>query len=529
MKEKGLSINLLSPSEDYVKYLGEITSLNSIETSGTQFDPDGLYSVEFFGVSGSKERMVKFAYINMRLEVIHPKIYESITTLDGMFPKIIAGKLHVKLDKKTGEFIEDDSGETGYTFFVNSIKFLKFKRNESKQRDSKIDLIYKAVKEKKVTYSRLLVLPAGMRDYEILADGRPSEDEINDKYRAVIRDKDLIGSIDIDDDLSLIDPIRAKLQDDINNIYDYIKTLIDGKHKFTRGKWIKAGVTNGTRNVFSGIPTKITNIDDPDNIGIDTAVLGVLQTAKAFLPLSFRKYKEMFLDNLTDFSRDEMLLLDRKFTPKRHKLKDTDFDRWTTRDGVDSVIYRTISDSVKNSPIIIDNHYLALINDLGDKISIVTGEDVEFIDDKTNLRPMTYGELMFFITKDIVKKYPITLTRHPVIENGSTYYAFVKLLTTTEDRIVTNIKTGEVYKNYPLPDRSWINTIGLHYSRLAGMQADFDGDTGPAIGYQTIDAAEEAKRIVNSPEYYIDSTGNPLLEIIDDVLVKTIKTLTRKG
>jgi len=128
MKEKGLSINLLSPSEDYVKYLGEITSLNSIETSGTQFDPDGLYSVEFFGVSGSKERMVKFAYINMRLEVIHPKIYESITTLDGMFPKIIAGKLHVKLDKKTGEFILDENGqEILYNTYISDKQFVKEK------------------------------------------------------------------------------------------------------------------------------------------------------------------------------------------------------------------------------------------------------------------------------------------------------------------------------------------------------------------------------------------------------------------
>jgi len=529
MDKKGMSISLLSPSKEYVKYLGEVTSLNSIETSGTQFDPNGLYSIEFFGVSGSKERMVKFAYINIHLEVIHPKIWETIVSLDNKYMKIIEGKLYVKLDKKTGEFIEDDSGDTGYTFFLKSIKDLKFKRNESKQRDSKIDLIYKAVKENKITYSRLLVLPAGMRDYEILSDGRPSEDEINDKYRAVMRDKDLISSIDIDGDLSMIDPIRVKLQEDINAIYEYIKTLIDGKHKFIRGKWIKAGVTNGTRNVFSGIPTKITNIDDPDNINIDTVVLGVLQTAKAFLPLSFRKFKEIFIDTLTDFTREEMLLIDQKLHSKRVKLKDTDFDRWTTRDGVDSVIYRCISDSVKNSPVIIDNNYLAMIDDKGNEISIITGEDIDLIEDKTNIRPMTYGELLFFITKDIAKKYPVTLTRHPVIENGSTYYAFVKLLTTTEDRVVTNIKTGEVYKHYPNLGGSWVNTIGLHYSRLAGMGADFDGDTGPVIGYQTIDAAEEAKRIVNSPEYYIDSSGSPLLEIIDDVLVKTIKTLTRKG
>jgi hypothetical protein len=60
------------------------------------------------------------------------------------------------------------------------------------------------------------------------------------------------------------------------------------------------------------------------------------------------------------------------------------------------------------------------------------------------------------------------------------------------------------------------------------MGADFDGDTGPFIGYQTIDAAEEAREVVSKSDYYIGSDGKPLLEIIDDVLTKTIKTLTKK-
>jgi hypothetical protein len=526
--KKALSIKLLSPTKEELKYLGEITSLNSIETSGTKFDPNGLYSIEFFGVSGSKERMIKFAYIKTIVDVIHPKIYKAIMSLDNKFEKIITNKLKVKLDKKTGTFIEDEDGETGYTFFLDSIKYLKFERNDSKQRDSKIDLIYKTVKDNKLIYNNLFVLPAGMRDYEITDDGRPSEDEINDLYRTVIRDKDLITGLNTDGDLSLIDPIRIKLQDDVNAIYDYIKSLIDGKHKFIRGKWIKSGVTGGTRNVFSGIPTNIKHIDDPDVIKPYEVVLGCLQTAKTFGPLAHFHIKKTFLENVIDYENEEMVLFDENLKPKKTKIKTTDYEKWTTKDGLESIIYRCIDDNVKNSPIVINGKYLYLIYDNGKEIKLVSGNDIDFIEDSNNLRPITYGEFLFFSVKDVVKKYPGTTTRHPVIENGSTYYAFVKLRTTTEDREVKDLSTGEIYRNYPIIGRAWVNTIGLHYSRLEGMGADFDGDTGPFIGYQTIDAAEEAREVVSKSDYYIGSDGKPLLDIIDDVLTKTIKTLTKK-
>jgi hypothetical protein len=529
MKKEGLSVGLLSPTKEDVKYIGEITSLNSLQVSSTNFDPDGLYSVEFFGIVGSKDRLNKMAYIDTKIPVIHPKIYEALMSLDALYLKILTGKARVVIDKKEKCFVEDPNGGTGYTFFINNIEKIELKRNESERRDAKIDLVYKAIRENKLTYTRHYVLPAGMREYEITADNRPSEDEINDLYRKVLRDKDLIVGIDTDDDLSLIDPIRVKLQDDVISIYDYIKALVDGKHKFVRGKWIKAGVTHGTRNVFSGVPTAITNIFDiDDTITPKDVVLGVMQTAKAFGPITYFEIKKRFLNSIIDPNTETFVLISDKFSAVRKKPNTKEYDRWSTRDGIDSVVYRAISDAVKNLPVVIDSCYLACIYEDGENIKVVTSDTVDLIDDKDKLRPMTYGEMLFFATKDSSKKYPVTTTRHPVIENGSSYYAMIKLRTTMTDREVTDMDTGEIYKHYPVIGEAWYNTIGLHYSRLDGMGADFDGDTGSIIAYMTIDAAEEAARLMKEFTYYVNATGTPTLNLVDDVLVKLVKTLTKK-
>ena len=59
------------------------------------------------------------------------------------------------------------------------------------------------------------------------------------------------------------------------------------------------------------------------------------------------------------------------------------------------------------------------------------------------------------------------------------------------------------------------------------MEYNVDGDKGPLIGYLTLDAAEEAKQKINDKSFYVSVTGKPTLDIVDDVIEKTIKTMTR--
>ncbi len=524
-----INLTLISPKASDVKNLGQIKSLNSLDITGNNFQSDGLYSVEIFTVSGSDTRNKIFGFIDIKLDIIHPKIFDALTSLSSTYMKIMEGKLIVKFDSKEKDFIIDEDGQTGYQFFLEHIDKIKFKRNNSKKRDSKIDMIYKFLKENKITYNKLLVMPAGLRDYEVTKDGRISEDEINDLYRTVLRDIDLVGSIDISkDELQMIDPIRIKLQKDIISVYDYIKNLIDGKHKFIRGSWTKRGIDYGTRNIFSGIPIKVRDLDDTADVTKPyETIVGVLQASKAFLPLVYFNTKKYFLNDIISIAGTNANLVDIKtLKQKTIELEKSEFEKWSTQDGIDSILNRAIDDEIKNSPIIISGYFLKLIYDDGKEIKLIDDLDLESDLDLKFVRPITYGEFMFITVYNVIKKYPATIARHPVIEEGSTYYTFLKVYSTVTSRTINFINDDDIFYNYPILGKSWINTIGLHYSRLGGLGADHDGDTGPLIGYLTIDAAEEALRKINEVSFYRSVTGRPTMELVDSIVDKTIKTMT---
>jgi len=469
-----ITLDLLAPSAKDVQFLGEVTSLSSLTDAGNSFDPNGLYSTEIFSVSGSDERMTHFGYIDIKFPILHPKIFEIITSLSKEYIQIMESKLYVKLNEKTGEFEHDDDGDTGYQFFLDSIPKLKFKETNSKKRKIKIELLKKYIAKGKITYSRLLVLPAGLRDYEVTKDGRISEDEINDLYRTVLRDKTVLGDNNISKaELRMIDPVRFKLQKDINAVYDYLKVLIDGKHKFIRGNWIKRGVDYGTRNIFSSIPSVVNDLDDEDAIVKPyETIVGVLQAAKIFLPLVSYRIKQDFLGDILSATGETATLVDPKTMKlKTVSLKKKEFEKWSTQDGIDSIINRTLDDDVKNMPIIIDGYYLKLIYDNGKEIKLIDDPDMEELDSKY-FRPVTYGEFLFLAVYDITKEYPAATARHPIIEEGSTYYTMLRLYGTVNNRNVVDLKTGNRLYHYPLPNEKWVNTIGLHFSRLGQMGAD---------------------------------------------------------
>jgi len=530
--KKEVTLLPLDASDKEVSLLGEVDDLNILDATGHEFATQGLYSVEIFSVPGSKERMNTFGFINLKTYIMHPDFFAKIITLNSIFMKIMESKITVTLDKKKGVFIEDPDGQTGFDFFMKSIPYLKFERNNSKQRDEKIDNVEKFIKMKKYKIKNLYVLPAGMREYEIKEKGKITEDEINDFYRNVLRDKNLVGTFDLDsDEISIIDPIRLKLQMDIYALYKYIFTIIDGKNKLMRGKWIKRGITHGTRNVFSGIPATITNLKDKHSgLRVEETILGVVQVAAAFLPLVHYKLKELFINDkfaVTDFTAE---LYDPKTLQKKiYEIDKKPYEQWTSVDGFNSIINRCTSDEIKESQILIEGKVFGLIFDNGKEVMIV--KDINDVDENERkfVRPITYGELLFFITKDVAKKYPITVTRHPVIEDGSTYYSKILLYTTNDFRKVTDRETGEVYQRYIKFGTAWVNTTGLHFTRLPGLGADFDGDKGTVLGYMTEDTVDEMKKILSDISFFVSPSGTPRLSLVDDIAEKVIKTLSKKN
>jgi len=103
------------------KNLKPVTTVRLYEKVG-KTDPAGLFSEEIFSRFGSAERRKNFAYVNLKVTVIHPEAYPIITGLDSTISKLLTNKAKYVITKE-GLLVEDpEKGSSGITFFINNYK-----------------------------------------------------------------------------------------------------------------------------------------------------------------------------------------------------------------------------------------------------------------------------------------------------------------------------------------------------------------------------------------------------------------------
>ncbi len=534
---KLINLNLIFPDKDYVKYLRPITNTQIFEESGKATNSEGLYSNVIFGPYGSESRMAKFGYIDLRIDVVHPLIYNTIISLSSFYKGIISGNTYATFDKKSGMFLESDisNGDSGYEFFFSHIFQLKFERTSSKKRDKKIELIEKYQKKNTIFNSKLLVLPAGLRDYSIDKNERVVEDDINDLYRSVINLSRFLTNINTDD-LKSLDQIRFRLQTAIGLIYDHLMTMIDGKKKFIQEHWTSRAIDFGTRNVASGIPLKIANLEDDDIPSITESRCGIFQYIKAIDPIAKYEVNKLFISNVFKEGTDNALVVDKdSLVSKRIEVLPKFKDMWLTNDGLDSIMNKMLDDNIKNSPILIGTEYFGIVSDTGSKVTFYTNSALIPDDvDKDTLRPITYGEMFYISIYRGINKYPGLITRFPVAGQGSIYTTNLRIDTTPKSRTVIFNYVSEMgeesfkINNYPNTNSPWINALNVNYSRLSGLGADFDGDKFSLTVLFSEDAREEIDKLMNSVSYYITADGLPTHDFSDAPTELVMKTMSRR-
>ena len=100
------NIDLLILGVDQLRFLGEVKKAQIFEPNSSVFDKDGLFSANIFGAIGSEYRSTNFGYIDVTLDMLHPIIFENLLSLKSLYPEIVTGKIYVKYDSKTKEFVE---------------------------------------------------------------------------------------------------------------------------------------------------------------------------------------------------------------------------------------------------------------------------------------------------------------------------------------------------------------------------------------------------------------------------------------
>jgi len=521
--DKLINLNLLFPNDAYVKYMKEVKATRVFD--GTNVEEEGLYSEDIFGAIGSEVRMSRFGYIDLFTDIIHPLLYINLISLSSLYKKVIEGKAFVILKK--GEYIEvpEEEGSTGFTYFLSTFKQLKLERNDSKERDEKIDLINKHAHP---VYNKILVYPAGLRDFSVDRHGNIKEHEMVDYYVKIIslsklvREYKHLGS-DVDD-------ILLKIQTGCVELYEYLFSLVDGKHKVIRKNFTSRYVDYGTFNVLTSTPVKIDSLDDDTDI--TATQMGMLQYIKSIDPIAKFALNRFIPEKCFSLDGGKARVFDSNYKSMYIEVSNKSRDLWTTQRGYDTIFNMAGKDEFLNTIVSIDEHYPIVLSE--DKDNIYLYRESDSIPEGVEVRPLVYGEMLYFmlLEDDNHKKYPSLTTRHPVAGPNSIYVSPIKLNTTTRSlrKTIHFVEEGTkiIVPNAPVLGDNYMLGFTPPTSRLKGMGADHDGDKSISRVMFTEESIEELNAFMNSVAYFVNPDLTPTLDFDDDISKFVALTLTKK-
>jgi len=528
------NITLLVLSPDKLRNLRPVRSLDITEGATNNFHPDGLYSTEIFGKVGDKRRKMAFSYIDIKVEIFHPIIYRRLIRMRTLYQEIMSGNEYAKWNPDTRDFERASplEGETGFDFFISHWKDINIQDTDTVSRDQTIKLIerYRDV----ALTSKIVVMPAGYRDLEY-ENGRIREVDINGFYKRLLSTSNAIADMAVKLSPSAINRARYNLQCTFNDLYNYIEKLVEGKHKLLMGKWATRATYNGTRNVITAMLNDAKELNGPGEVGFNHTQIGIYQAAKNLLPVTQFHMRNGILHDVFVTIDRPVYLIDKK-TLRREEVwvKPEIFDYWGSDEGIEKVISTLANESARHRPVEINGRYLALV--YKDDAYFKVFYDIEDLPDgfdRKNVFPITLAELVYISLYRVVGKYPLLLTRYPVTGAGSIYPSLVYLRTTVKAKALRELDDDWGPQNdefiahqFPIVGEAFVNSMIPHSSRLALLDADFDGDTASGPCVYSDDAVEENRAFMASKKAYIGTDGRPLASIDVSTLALIFHNLT---
>lgn len=420
MKKSMLPLNLgmLNLTQDQLKTIRPVTTLDIFDGPGGNFHDDGLFSTLTFGRVGDPLRDRKFGYIDLKIPVLHPVMYQRIIRLKGLYKEIMMGTRYAIFNQDTKDFEPGDvlNGNTGYEFFISHWHELAPAKTGSTQRDLRIDMLGKYRDKSLVTH--WLVLPAGLREADIETDGRVAMDEINDLYQSVLMiARNFPDSLPKGEDRSIYDRTRYSLTLKLSEIYTYIERLITGKKGFIQGRFASRRVFNTTRNVLTSQDVSTADLTLPNRPKFRDTMVGLHQVTKGLLPKAIFYLKQSVLGEIFDTANNTVELVD-PTTLKRTwvEVATDEIDLWSTNEGLEKVIHELSVIEKRDRPIMVADHYLALVyvDDKQNYKILRSIDDVPEGFDSKWVRPITWMELIYLSGVDHWNTFPSLVTRYPV-------------------------------------------------------------------------------------------------------------------
>lgn len=479
------NISILNLTKEKLRGILPITALDTYDGMTSNFHDGGLFSTLIFGRVGSKERDRTFAYINLKVKILHPAIYKDLISLKDLYRGIINGTEWAYWDDTEKDFIRTDpiGGSTGIAFFYARWADLVFKETGSDERAIKIAMINKF---RDIAWlDKILVMPAGYRDVETDKNGRPTQDEINDHYRRCLQIANTIADVNFDYNINPnYDQQRRNMQYAVVTIYNMLENMLSGKTGFFQDKWASRRIVNGTRNVLSSLDVSSYSLNDPRAPSIDRTEVGIYQTLKGLLPIANYRIRNGWVGQVFG-TNEQSVYLTNTDTLKR-ELVDLPYsilDQWTTKEGIEKLINSFEDETIRQQPVIIDGYYLGLI--YIDKNSFKIFGDIDELPDhldQKNVSPLTLTQLIYLSGYAEWNNYGGFFTRFPVTGTGSTYPTEIYLRTTIRSSTkYERSSTWEIQKDrdhqcLEFPDTSltakFMESLSPHPAFLPGLGGD---------------------------------------------------------
>lgn len=492
------------------------------------FHSKGLFSIESFGRVGEAKRTRLFGYIDLNISVLHPLIFKVLCDLKSLYSGIMNGKEYAIFDSKTGDFVKADptTGQTGYEFFVSHLDKLVVEERPSDKRETYIKVFKKYRETGGLMMDKLVVLPAGHRDYVIDDNGKPSEDEINKLYRQVLSTANIVSGINKKANAEYLDAMRLSVQVKVMEIYNYLMDIFDGKNKFMQAKFVTRKIYNTTRNVITSSIPRNNHLLSPRAVSTSATSVGLYQFVVATFPIATKHIREGFLGSVFTGPSAPAILINPKTLKKEivYNVED-DYDLWMTMDGFEKTMQVFANEEFRHSPVMIKGYYAGLCYANREQGKMMLLQDIEDLPegfDKALVRPLTMAELLYHSLHALSKKVPSSMTRYPIAGYGSLYLGNTHLLTTNLSYQVTELltdgSTGKVFPEWPIHTESFFNSLSPSPVQLNRMGADFDGDMTNFICYFTEESIKEIHDKLNSAAYYKAPNGEMAFSASDDII-----------
>lgn len=397
-KKPPFNVTIVNP-EEYISRWGILPVSNHAiyEPSSEKFHPDGFFSEVIFGQIGSNERLIKKGYIDLRTAVITPHLYNQLIKLKGFYKDILAGRQYAYFDEEIKDFVKtnenDPNGSTGYSFFTEHLPKIVFQETDSSIRHMRIELFKKYAD--RIFMRQMIVIPAGMRDVR-MNDGRATSEDINKLYFSLLS---LTKAMPEETDESMIkvfDGIRYQIQTKVQEIYQYIANLFDGKGGFAQSKYASRSVTYAGRNVITATPiSRVASPRTDQMFSIDEVEVPLFQAIKEAQPLIVNKLIKIFFEQIFHGQSLQVPLIDSNYHLNMHTISQTTLKRFTSSEGIADIINEFRDPHVQKAPVVVQveddtktPHYLYMVYDKGDEIYLFRNKE-DFIHDYS--RESTYS------------------------------------------------------------------------------------------------------------------------------------------